>query len=98
MKIDDGISLNIYNHLSKVLKLVSKYECETGESTFDAYSSDDGSGVFICIKNKGFGSSSTKNVKTRLDNETTAELIAFLQRHLDLSAKAEAMRNAAAHA
>ena len=67
---------------------------ETGATTIDAESSQDGKVVRLYVQNKGFGAASSKSVRTTIDNDTAAELIAFLQRHLELSAKAEAMRSA----
>ena len=89
-----GIELKVSNRLRKVLDFNGETEYTTGATTIEAESSRDGKDIRLYIQNKGFGTASSKSVRTNLDNETAAELIAFLQRHLELSAKAEAMRNA----
>lgn len=92
--MNDGIELKVSNRLRKVLDFNGETEHATGATTIEAESSRDGKNIRLYIQNKGFGTASSKSVRTNLDNETAAELIAFLQRHLELSAKAEAMRNA----
>jgi len=95
--MNNGINLTISNRLRKVLDFKGETEYVTGKTTIESESSRDGDSVHLYIQNKGFGSSSSKSVRTTLDNETCAELVVFLQRHLELSAKVAAMRNCADH-
>lgn len=94
-KMKNGIEINVSNDFRKVLDFVGEHEWQNGKTTIEANTSNDGKDIFMYIQNKGFGAASSKSVRTHIDNQTAAELIVFLQRHLDLSAKAEAMRNAA---
>jgi hypothetical protein len=80
--------------MRSVLSFNGEEEYTTGTTTIEAQSSHQGKDVELYIQNKGFGASSSKSVRTHIDNETAAKLITFLQRHLELSAKAEAMLNA----
>lgn len=91
-----GISISASNHFSKVLCFKDEIELATGITTIEADTAPNGENVWLYIQNKGFGKSKSKSITAKLDNKTISELIVFLQRHLELSEKVEAMRNAAA--
>lgn len=92
---NDGISLRIKNSLHKALSLEGPGAYDNGTTTIEADSFTDGSAVRLYIQNKGFGSSSSKSVRTTIDNKTAEQLAVFFLRHLELSARVEAMRKAA---
>jgi hypothetical protein len=87
MSSNDGIYLRIDNSFRKVLDLSGDSEYRIGTTTIEADSCLDGNGVDLYIQNKGFGRTSSPSVRTIIDNDTAAELVEFLQRHLELSAK-----------
>ena len=91
----DEITLRIDNPLRQTANHVGEHEWCTGTTVVEMDSQSNGGGVHIYIQKKGFGSSSSKSVRTTISNEHAQEIADFLLRHIALSRKVEAMQKAA---
>jgi hypothetical protein len=75
------IHVTVRNSYRSVREFTGDEEWSNGTSTIELETVTDGN-VSLYIQNKGFGASSSKSVRTSIDEQGVVELIAFLQEHL----------------
>lgn len=80
----EEISIKISHRLRKVVEKTDLEESSNGVVTLEVESNIDG-GVSVYIQKKGFGASSAKSVYASFDMDTVRELIAFFNKHLEIT-------------
>ena len=77
-----------------VVDAVGDSEYSTGTTSIEANTALDGVSVDLEIHKKGFGMRYGKITRFTIDIDTAKELAAFLEKHIELSKRVKAMRDA----
>ena len=77
----EKINVTIRNTYRRVREFTGDTEWSNGVSTIEIETSVSGD-LSLYVQNKGFGSSSSKSVRTSMNEKEVVKLIAFLEEHL----------------